>query len=185
VAEEQHWKAKSEWPRLELGTSRVLSKPCKYSAPIRHQSGALNKTYHLSTAGFEPRQFWQWLGVCVHQLSRKWTETAGLNFAQNVCHPDVIFLGRLWQKQELCLKIGHDHYYRCFDLNARNPATDVMRYMQPGKRHWINSIIAQVFLDLPRRVPEARRERRVMIVSCYPGAGNWRSDRSATFCISD
>jgi hypothetical protein len=82
------------------------------------------------------------------------------------------------------LKMSHEHCYMCFDLNARNPVTDAMQHMQAGKRHWINSTIAQVFVDLPYRVPAARSERHMLTVSCYPGPGSWRSDRSATFCIS-
>jgi hypothetical protein len=50
--------------------------------------------------------------------------------------------------------MGHNHCYMCFDLNARNPATDAMPHMQPEKRHWINSTIAQVFVDYLTEFPK-------------------------------
>jgi hypothetical protein len=43
MTKEKHCKPESEWQRLKLRTSRVLSKPCEYSALIRHQSVAVNR----------------------------------------------------------------------------------------------------------------------------------------------
>jgi hypothetical protein len=95
----------------------------------------------------------------------------GLNLGRKIGYPDVIFLSRFKQKQELCLKMGHDHCSMCFEWNVHNPATVAMRHMQSGKRHWINSTIAQVFLDLPHQVPEARDASRLSLVTWAMATG--------------
>jgi hypothetical protein len=54
VTEEQHCKPESEWPILQLGITRTLSKPCEYSAPIRHQSEAVNRHSLCPQRGSNP-----------------------------------------------------------------------------------------------------------------------------------
>jgi hypothetical protein len=51
VTEGQRWKHQPEWPRLELETSRILSKPCECSAHILHQPSAVNRHILCSQRG--------------------------------------------------------------------------------------------------------------------------------------
>jgi hypothetical protein len=61
----------------------------------------------------------------------------------------------------------------CFDLNARSTATDAKRRMQPGKRHWINSALAQAFLDYLSEFPKhgARDACWLSLVTRVVGTG--------------
>jgi hypothetical protein len=54
VTEEQQWTPQSGYPGVEVGTSRVLSKLCEYSAAIRHQSGAVTRHILCPQRGSNP-----------------------------------------------------------------------------------------------------------------------------------
>jgi hypothetical protein len=85
---------------------------------------------------------------------------AGLNLGRNTCYPDVIFLSRFRQKKDLCLKMGHDYCYMCFELNVRNSATVAMRHMR-SQESVTEQIRQSLKCFLSHQVPEARSERRL------------------------
>jgi hypothetical protein len=112
-------------------------------------------------------------------VSASWRESGRRSLVRISARTSVILLwlySVVWvRSRNYALKwVTTTAIYMCFDLNALSTATDAMRHMQPGKRHWINSKLAQVFLDYLSEFPQqgARDACWLSLVTRVLGTGS-------------
>jgi hypothetical protein len=88
---------------------------------------------------------------------------AGLNLGRYMWR---VFFSCFRQKQELCLKIGHDHCYMCLELNVRSPPLPCGKcaVRKASLNNFDNSPSVSWLISLSF---EARSEIPMLTVSCY------------------